>query len=63
MRKRKKSDLSQHSSSARRSATKRQNAAENAHRPTDAADRSRRRWSKTLLRAKFCYACDQDAAA
>ena len=61
MRKQKKSDLSRHSSSARRSAAKRQKAAENAH--TDAADRSRRRRSKLLLRAAFSYARDQNYSA
>ena len=54
MQKRKKSDLSRHSSSSRLSAAKLQKAAENAH--TDAADRSQRRRSKTLQRAAFCYA-------
>ena len=61
MRIRKKSDLSRHSSSARPSAAEGQKAAENAH--TDAADCSRRRRSKTLLRAAFCYARDQDYSA
>ena len=61
MQKRKKSDLSRHSSSSRRSAAKRQKAAENAH--TDAADRSQRRRSKTLQRAAFCYARDQNYSA
>jgi len=42
-------------------AKKRQEAAENAH--TDAADRLRRRRSKTSLRAAFCYARDQDYSA
>jgi len=61
MRKQKKSDLSRYSSFARRSTAKWQKAADNAH--TDAADRSRRRRSKTLLRAAFCYARNQDYSA
>ena len=56
MRKRKKSDLSRHISFA-----KRQKETNNAH--TDTADRSRCRRSKTLLRAAFCYARDQDYSA
>ena len=49
MRKRKKTDLSRHSSSARRSAAKRQKAAENAH--TDAADRKRYYAQHSVMRA------------